>query len=248
MIVLGTRAHGMARRRHLQLPDGFSYHKSEWLETDQNPELSPTAFLIEQPPGTVLAPHFHRQNQFQVMVAGGGTIGRHALGPVTVHYAGAYTGYGPLVAGPQGLSYFTIRAVHDAGAMMVSTDRARMIRGPKRHETTAPHVPLDDVALAALRTVECVDLIAPAADALAVTVTRIPPGAQVALPDPSGSLGQFHMVLAGRIVHDGRALGTWEMVYVSAGEAAPVLCADACGAEVLSLQVPQTAAEYRAAA
>lgn len=39
MIVIGTRAHGEARRRFLQLADGFSYHKGEWLETDQNPLL-----------------------------------------------------------------------------------------------------------------------------------------------------------------------------------------------------------------
>lgn len=248
MIIHGTRAHGMARRRHLQLPDGFSYHKGEWLETDQDPDLSPTAFLIEQPAGTVLAPHFHRQNQFQVMVAGGGTIGRHAIGPVTVHYAGAYTGYGPLVAGPEGLSYFTIRSVHDAGAMMVATDRARMIRGPKRHETTAAHVPLADTALAALRAAERIDLVAPAGDALAVFVTRIPPGARVELPDPANSLGQFHMVLAGRVVHGATALGAWEMVYVSADEGALALRADASGAEVLTMQMPRTAEEYRAAA
>ena len=248
MIVHGTRAHGMARRRHLQLPDGFSYHKAEWLETDQDPALSPTAFLIEQPAGTVLAPHFHRQNQFQVMVAGGGTIGRHALGPVTVHYAGAYTGYGPLIAGPQGLSYFTIRSVHDAGAMMVSTDRARMIRGPKRHETTAPHAPLADAALAVLSAVERVDLVAPTGDGLAVIVTRIPPHGRVELLDPAGTLGQFHMVLAGRLVHEGRALGTWEMVYVSADAGAAVLCADDTGAEVLTMQMPPTADEYRTAA
>ncbi len=248
MIILGTRDHGMARRRQLRLPDGFSYHKAEWLETDQDPELSPTAFLIEQPAGSVLAPHFHRQNQFQVVVAGGGTIGRHVLSPVMVHYAGAFTGYGPLVAGPEGLSYFTIRSVYDAGAMMVATDRERMIRGPKRQAHVGPHLPLPELALAGLAAAERIDLFPLAADALAVFVTRIPPDGRVAMPDPSRSLGQFHMVLSGRIVRDTRALGAWEIVYASADESAPLLQADACGAEVLTMQMPCTANEYRAAA
>jgi hypothetical protein len=34
---------------------------------------------------------------------------------VVVHYAGAFTGYGPLIAGPQGITYFTLRPVCESG-------------------------------------------------------------------------------------------------------------------------------------
>lgn len=87
------------------------FHKGEWMESGQDPRLSPTVFLVEQPANTTLKTHFHGENQFQVFVRGSGSIGRETISPMTVHYAGAYTGYGPLLSGPEGLFYFTIRAV-----------------------------------------------------------------------------------------------------------------------------------------
>jgi hypothetical protein len=247
MIVIGTQAQGAAKRRFLQLPDGFSYHKGEWLESSEDPLLSPTAFLIEQPAGSVLAPHFHKQNQFQVMVDGGGTIGRHGLAPITVHYAGAYSGYGPLIAGPEGIKYFTIRAVFEKGAMMVATDRDRMIRGPKRQVSTEPHQPFDEAALAALAAPQCVDLVALAPDGLAVQVWRLPPNTEARPLSPNGGSGQFQMVLAGALRHHNALLRRWEMRFISNDEAAQALAADEAGAEVLILQMPPKAGEYQPA-
>lgn len=247
MIVVGTRAHGDARRRFLQLPSGFSYHKGEWLESGEDPQLSPTAFLVEQPGDTVLPPHFHQQNQFQVVVDGGGTLGRHDIGPITVHYAGAYTGYGPLIAGPQGVKYFTIRAVYEKGAMMVATQRDRMIRGPKRHVSVGPFLPVGEAGLAGLSAPDRVDLVAPASDKLAAQVWRLPPGARALALDPAGSSGQFHMVLSGTLRHGGAEIGRHEMIFASADEGAQQLVAGDRGAEVLLLQIPPKAAEYAAA-
>ena len=70
MIVTGSAKHGQSRRRKLRLEDGFEYFKGEWLEAGQDPHLSPTMFLIEQCPHSKLATHFHRQNEFQVVVEG----------------------------------------------------------------------------------------------------------------------------------------------------------------------------------
>ena len=44
----------------------------------------------------MIRPHFHVQDQFQVVAEGGGTLGRHAVAPIHVHYASRHTGYGPL--------------------------------------------------------------------------------------------------------------------------------------------------------
>lgn len=246
MIVTGTRAHAQSRRRFLQRPDGFAYHKAEWLETDRDPQLSPTVFLIEQPAGTVLATHFHGQNQFQVVVDGGGTMGPHPLAPYMVHYAGAYTGYGPIIAGPQGLKYFTIRPVFDQGAMMLSTDRHKMVRGPKRHVNSPVYQPLDEAALARLPGPQCIDLVPLANDKLAVQAWRLPPGGCATALDPAGSSGQFFMVVGGSLLQDGQSLGLWESVYVSPDEAPLVLLAGPQGAQLLLMQSPPKAPEYSA--
>lgn len=244
MIVTGTRAHGEMRRRFLQLPDGFAYHKGEWMESGQDPLLSPTVFLIEQGAEKVLPTHWHRENQFQVVVGGQGTMGHHEIGPILVHYAGAYSGYGPIVAGPQGVMYFTIRAVHEQGAMMAATDRDRMIRGPKRQVSSDRYQPLDDAAIAALGAPRCIDLIPLAADKLAAQVWQLPPSGSALALEPAGSSGQFLMVLAGELRHAGQSLGKWETVFVSSDEPAQRLQAGESGAQVLLLQIPPKADVY----
>src|SRR3546814_10655345 len=88
MIAYGLRERGIAKRRLLPMPGG-SYGKAEWMENGRDPDESPTVFMIEQPPDSTIPKHFHRHNQFQLFVAGGGKIGGHGIVPITIHYAGA---------------------------------------------------------------------------------------------------------------------------------------------------------------
>ncbi len=111
---------------------------------------APHAFLIEQDPDTTILPHFHRQNQFQVIVGGGGSLGRHAVQPLLVHYAGAYTGYGPIVCGVQEVQYLTLRPRYDSGAQFMPEARERLVRGPKKHFSSEPITLLSADALRAL--------------------------------------------------------------------------------------------------
>ena len=127
MIVVGTRTHGQGRRRPIPVM-GVTFHKSEWMECGDDPKLSPTAFLVEQPPDYALAPHFHRENQFQLFVEGSGTIGRDALGAVTVHYAGAYTGYGPLLS-PGALARTEEQTLIEPGADGMGARLTRLLVG-----------------------------------------------------------------------------------------------------------------------
>ena len=40
MIAIGTRSHGTQRRRIVTAKDLITAHKSEWLETDQPPQVA----------------------------------------------------------------------------------------------------------------------------------------------------------------------------------------------------------------
>src|SRR5688572_4110454 len=89
--------------RSVTYPDGvvqdvFGAH------TEKGPP--PQGYLAMMAPQSRREPHFHRVNQFQVVVAGEGLIGKHPLHPGAVHYADAFTPYGPIVAGSAGLSFF----------------------------------------------------------------------------------------------------------------------------------------------
>src|SRR5436305_9795087 len=77
--------------------------------------LLPVAHLVEQQPNTVIPAHYHEADEFQVFVAGEGRLGRKSLDAITVHFAGRFTPYGPIHAGPSGVSYFTLRNAWDPG-------------------------------------------------------------------------------------------------------------------------------------
>src|SRR3546814_5901678 len=96
MIAYGLRERGIAKRRLLPMPGG-SYGKAEWMENGRDTDESPTVFMIEQPPDATISKPLHRHNQFQLLVAGGGKSGGSGIVTIPIHYAGAVTGYGPLI-------------------------------------------------------------------------------------------------------------------------------------------------------
>lgn len=242
MIAFGSATLALETRHQRVLSNGFGFHRSEWMRSGEGPGLAPTVFLVEQPPHSVLAPHFHAHNQFQVIKEGAGTLGPHTVGPGSVHYAGAFTGYGPLVAGPEGLGYFTLRAAFETGATFLPVERDKLRRGPKRHAQGPAHAPFSMDALRSLRRDVRVQLIA-AQDELEAYALMLPPLARLDAQDPAGS-GQFELVLAGTLVTPQRSLHSWESRYLSPGEDAGGCNAGEGGLHLLVLRMPAHASEY----
>jgi hypothetical protein len=243
MVLTGLAARARQTRHARSLPEGFEFFRSEWMEGGKDPVLSPTVFLVEQPPGSVLAPHFHTQNQFQVVMSGSGRLGAQEVATGSVHYAGAFTGYGPVVAGPEGLNYFTLRPVFETGANFVAVARDKMVRGPKRHMQGRPLPQASPAELGSLPRPAWVHAIEPQRDGLAASVCSLPPGGQAEAPAPAAG-GQFQLVMAGAMRHGAGQLEVWESRYLQAGESAGMLLAGPEGLQVLLLQVPAKADEY----
>ena len=239
MLALGTRDRSERTRRETVIKPDLVGAKSEWMATGTDPKLSPTIFLIEQPPGMALPAHFHHNNQFQIFVEGGGKIGPRSLSPVTVHYAGAYTAYGPLVAGPEGLKYFTVRTVCETGGVMVAQSDGQWPAGPRRHATAAPVLPRLAADLAAISEVEETTIIATAEDGLAVRSYAVPPKTTMPALDTGLGEGAFLFIVSGSVIVDGAELKHWESVYVSRDEEIPSIAAGAEGAQVLLLVPPK---------
>jgi hypothetical protein len=243
MKLTGRASHAESTRHERSLPNGFRFHRSEWMEGGRDARLSPTVFLVEQPPGSELQPHFHEQNQFQLVQRGSGRIGVHPIAQGSLHYAGAFTGYGPVRAGPEGLSYFTIRSVHETGAKMLPQDRGYMPRGPKRHMQSAPLASVAQAELASLREPRCVTVFAAQPDGLAAACWFLPPGAPAAVAGAAGA-GQFFFVVAGALLHAGETFSGWESLYFSQEEPTPELRAGPSGLQLFVLQMPQKAQAY----
>src|SRR5258707_13685728 len=53
----------------------------------------PQGFYVNFGPNFHISPHFHRVDQYQIVVRGSGRIGTHDLSPVSVHYADGFTPY-----------------------------------------------------------------------------------------------------------------------------------------------------------
>lgn len=243
MIAFGNQVTRDRTRREMAVPDAdFSIHKAEWMESGDDPVLSPTIFLIEQPPRSTVVAHFHKNNQFQLFVDGSGEIGRYALGPVVVHYAGAFTPYGPLVAGPEGLKYFTIRAVREQGGYL-PTDLENRQRGPRRHEQTDPILVPEAGDLLALDTaVE--RILIPADTGLEARTISLPPQGLFEGRHTPESEGQFVVVLAGTVEAADRKLGLWESLYVPASDPFPAIVAGPDGAHLVALSPPRRDPAY----
>lgn len=244
MLAYGTKSQGDAHRR--QVPAGAApVYKGEWMSTGEHPQLSPTISLIEQAPGSTLVPHFHRQNQFQVFVGGHGKLGAAALDHVTIHYAGAYTGYGPLVAGEDGIQYFTIRPVCESGMIPVDGGREQMVRGPKRHATSEPLTPSTPQALAQLPAEVKEWAIPMAPDGLGAARLLVPPGASVSDIAQAAADGTFVMVLAGSLCHGTQELDRWESLFYTPDDYPEQLAAGKAGADIVVLYTPAKAPAYR---
>lgn len=73
----------------------------------------------------VVPPHYHEVDQYQVVVGGSGTLGKHGLPMGAVHYTDRYTPYGPITAGDDGLQFFTLRLDPVLGSNYMPESRDR---------------------------------------------------------------------------------------------------------------------------
>ncbi len=205
MIRSGILEGAQANRRHLVLANGTGYWRSDLVATpaatsggspgaapgsSTGAGWTPQAFLVEQDPGKTILPHFHEQNEFQVIVEGDGSFGRHAVRPVTVHYAGRHTGYGPIQAGPRGLWYLSLRARTDPGARFLPEWRDRMEKGPKRHILADPFSPSEGSTQA---------VIEPQPDGVAAWVLQVAPGEAMQPPALPAGAARYYVVLSGSV-------------------------------------------------
>ncbi len=184
--------------------------------------IYPVAFLVEQDADAVVGAHYHQADQFQVMVAGNGRLGTHGVAAAAVHFAGAWSPYGPLVAGDEGLQYFTLRNGWDPGAryMEFPDNRAARRSVPRRHR-------------------EKVGEIASTADGLWARRYHIAAGESVAGPNPADGGGQFWLVLSGSLRHDGKTVPPRSCVFVHPEEPSLTVVAGAGGLDAMAMQFPR---------
>lgn len=214
-------------------------HYQEGNEVNDNG--LPQGFLVTQPPGSVTPAHFHEPNQFQVFVAGGGRLGAKPASPLAVQYANGHTPYGPIVAGNEGLSYFTLRQQWDPGAKYVPASLDKLRKGSQRTRMVSG-LALGTAAERKARSCTKTETVFEAeADGLAAYLLRVGPNQRVrGLPDPREGGGQYLLVASGSVVHGDAELPRWSTIFVSRDEPPPTLTTAGAGLDLLVLQFPQS--------
>ena len=237
-------------------PSKFFYSMSKDERMELHEELlkqpdSPHAFLIEVPGNSETPAHFHRVPQYQVFVHGGGKLGRrHALEPVTIHYVDEFTGYGPIFAANEGLSYFTLRNFFDPGAEYVDRPGAR----EKLRKSARRYLVIDrdkiglssSKCVAARRDVALDCVIEPYDDGLASYVLRAGPGVSASGPEPAVGGGQYWLVLNGSLIHAGIEYARHSLAWISRSDEPYTVTAGRDGFEVGVFQFPRALTSRRA--
>jgi len=257
MIAFASSRDALARRQFSQAPTGMQLHYTGFIgpegrdvgqvrpAPDQSlssgATLDPMAFLIEQVPHSCGRPHFHCVDQWQVFVQGDGELGRHPISDVYLHFAGAFTTYGPIRAGEKGVSYFTLRNSYDFGAhyMPEARERLRASWPSARRELKAgPDPAMTSEALAALEKVEQRAVIGPEPDGLGAWRIALPPFATAMAPDPRDGRGQSFVVLVGDMIFERKTLPVHSCLFVHPNDGALEILAGSEGVELLCLQYP----------
>jgi hypothetical protein len=199
----------------IQTSDGVDYRVAHFFN---NPDRSkPQVFYVTyaRPEADTTRVHFHSVPQFQLFMEGRGSVSRHQLEGLWVHYADPFTPYGPIVD-QGGFSYFTIRARRDPGAFYMPESRHVL----QDHRGTGPHRNItarvadhlagpDAVATSA-------DVIPPEPDGVRASHWRVPAGQAW-----RGSAGGDAMavVLRGQMAVGDCVLPALSFVSTPAGEA-----------------------------
>ncbi len=247
MTLIATAEAARVNRKRAVAGDGMGFWHTLYLGRtrynmapgDPDPPanaLFPMAFLVEQDPGEVANAHYHQADQFQVVVAGEGTLGTHAVHPVAVHFAGAHTPYGPIRAGAAGLTYFTLRNGFDPGAryMLRAENRAalRSVANRRHREAVAASLRDDRTGI----------LLGPDPDGLAAWRYRLAAGAAIIGPATNHGAGQYWLVLAGSLQCAGGTLGRLSCAFVHPRDPAFAGAGGSDGADVLLMQFPRAIA------
>jgi len=250
MLLVTSATEAMKNQRQVHV-NGKDYTLSEFVGAmprrghyqegnEVNDNGLPQGFLVTQPPGSVTPAHFHEPNQFQVFVAGGGRLGAKPASPLAVQYANGHTPYGPIVAGAEGLSYFTLRQRWDPGAKYVPAALEKLRKGSQRTRMASGLALASEDERKVRSCTKTETVFEAEADGLAAYLLRVGPEQRVrGLPDPREGGGQYLLVAGGSAVHDGKELPKWSTIFVSREEPPPPITTSASGLDLVVLQFPQ---------
>ena len=229
------------------IPDGTAA-KMTIIAGPEDQRPSPNAFIVEQSPHSKAQAHFHNNSQFQVVVTGSGKIGTHAVAPLSLHYAGQQTAYGPIVAGDDGITYMTLRGIMEDNAFLLPEAKVFIDRKIPKYQTYTPIVaPATRETLDQLAAPELQEMIPPQSGGLAAWLIRVPAGQRVTPPAHENGAGRYYLVIEGALELSTDILTRFGCAWLNPDEVETPVVAASGGVELLVLQFPANAWAFQPA-
>lgn len=222
MIVVRSASEAAEPRKQVIPEEGLITYVTRYFSREVG-DLYATATKVEQDPNTTGGAHFHAADQFQVVVDGWGLYGKTPVQRYSVHFAAAYSPYGPIRASAHGLKWFTLRNGRDPGGikwMPASRDQLHAAKQRPRVVYGEPEIPLQS-------------------DGLGAWHVNLAPGERHVGESPVSGRGQFWVVLDGSGTVAGNDFQTDSLLFVAPDEPPVTIEAGAGRFEVLGLQFPR---------
>lgn len=209
---------------------------------------SPQALMTQMSPDETILPHFHGVAQFQIFPSGAGMMAKTEVRPLMLQYKDHHSAYGPLVAGPHGLTFIALRnRIGDSAPVYLSKPGYKeKLRPSKRRNWISPQINLSTRPVLQYRkTVAWETVFEPEkkiTDELSAQLLRLGAGMSAMGPDNKVGGGYYVFVANGSLEMDGtkgQALPEWSMVFVEPGEDAFEIKAGAIGLEALVMRFPR---------
>ena len=204
----------------------------------------PQALITEMSANETILPHFHGVTQFQIFPSGSGMMAKQEIRPLMLQYKDHHSAYGPLVAGPNGLTFIALRRkAGDSAPVYLSKPGYReKLKPSKRRNWVSPHIALSTRPVLQYRKeVAWEPVFDPSkiTDELSAQLLRLGAGMSALGPDPKAAEGYYVFVANGSLLRDGQTLPEWSLVFVEPGEDAFEIKAGKHGLEALVMQFPQ---------
>ena len=217
-------------------PGGHFFWRTDFIRPPEGVKNHPVAFLAEGTPHRVIHPHFHEVDQFQVIVSGGGVIGKHPLSLNAVHFSRAHTPYGPLTGNEKGVGFLTLRAHWDPGAQYLTESKDKLVAVADRKPWQVTEAPVfdgnADVNVHEFNQIKD-------ERGLSAYSLKLAPGVQTAGPDASKGNGQYIIVTKGSLNYQGKEYKAISIGFTKPDEGYFPIVAGPEGVEALILNFPR---------
>ncbi len=218
---------------------GSSYFGPRYSTTKIS--AGPQALMTQMSANETILSHFHGVAQFQIFPSGAGMMAKTEVRPLMLQYKDHHSAYGPLVAGPHGLTFIALRnRVGDSAPVYLSKPGYReKLKPSKRRNWISPHIALSTRPVLQFRkeaSWEPVFEPEKIKDEMSAQLLRLGSGMTVMGPDPGAGGGYYVFVANGSMQTNGETLPEWSMVYVEPGESALEIRAGRAGLEALVMQ------------